>query len=250
MIYKSKQTSNYTVVPNNVFDDLKSGLSVGILTYLLSRPRDWVTYKRQLYSHFSEGRISIDKAFKELENMGYIVGVQSIDKDGKFSGYEWVVYDTPVLPDRLLESEQSEENHRLLENRQSENRQSEIEQLLNKEILSKEYTKEKNAIISFDEFWKLYGKKSDKKKCYEKFKRLADKELEKIKLNLPNYIKSTPDIRFRKNPLTWLNGECWEDEINSNQQGSIQLEVLAVTKEGEEITDPLVLHVYKQMGKI
>ena len=27
------------------------------------------------------------------------------------------------------------------------------------------------------------------------------------------YVKSTPDPKFRKNPLTWLNGKCWEDEI-------------------------------------
>jgi uncharacterized phage protein (TIGR02220 family) len=141
MIYKSKQTSNYTVVPNNVFEDLKNGLSVGILTYLLSRPRDWVTYKKQLYSHFSEGRISIDKAFKELEEKGYIVGIRSIGEDGRITGYEWVVYDTPILPDRMLEFEQSEAD-RMLENRLTENQQSEIEQLLSKEILSKEYNKE------------------------------------------------------------------------------------------------------------
>lgn len=142
MIYKSKQTSNYTVIPNSIFDELKSGLSVGILTYLLSRPKDWITYKKQLYSIFSEGRISIDKAFKELEEKGYIIGVRSIGKDGKFNGYEWIVYDTPVLPDRMLESEHLDD--RVLENLLTENQQSEIEQLLSKEELSKEYTKEIN----------------------------------------------------------------------------------------------------------
>lgn len=141
MIYKSKQTSNYTVIPNSVFEDVKSGLAIGILTYLLSRPKDWITYKQQLYSRFSEGRISIDKAFKELEDKGYIIGIRSVGKDGKIVGYEWVVYDTPVLPDRLLEFEQPDDN-RMLENRLTENQQSENEQLLNKEILSKEYNKE------------------------------------------------------------------------------------------------------------
>ena len=27
-----------------------------------------------------------------------------------------------------------------------------------------------------------------------------------------DYVKSTPEIKYRKNPLTWLNGEYWRDE--------------------------------------
>ena len=73
--------------------------------------------------------------------------------------------------------------------------------------------KRKEIIYSFDEFWKLYGKSSDKKSCLAKFEKLTNEELEKIKINLPNYILSTPDIKYRKNPLTWLNRKCWEDEI-------------------------------------
>lgn len=30
--------------------------------------------------------------------------------------------------------------------------------------------------------------------------------------SVPPYIKETPDPKFRKNPLTWLNGEYWKDE--------------------------------------
>jgi hypothetical protein len=29
---------------------------------------------------------------------------------------------------------------------------------------------------------------------------------------VPKYVKDTPDIKYRKNPLTWLNGRYWEDE--------------------------------------
>jgi hypothetical protein len=108
----------------------------------------------------------------------------------------------------------------------------------------------KEEIITFDEFWSMYGKSSDKKKCSEKFERLTDKELDKIKSNLPNYILSTPDVQFRKNPLTWLNGKCWEDEVTVPKQSVGQVKVLGITAEGEEITDPLVFSVYKQMGRI
>ena len=70
-----------------------------------------------------------------------------------------------------------------------------------------------NSIYSFDDFWNLYNKKVDTKKCKDKFEKLSDKELKQIKSSLPDYIASTPDVQFRKNPLTYLNGKCWMDEI-------------------------------------
>ena len=70
-----------------------------------------------------------------------------------------------------------------------------------------------NTIYSFDEFWNLYGKKVDTKKCKDKFEKLSYKELEQIKSSLPDYIVNTPDVQYRKNPLTYLNGKCWMDEI-------------------------------------
>lgn len=135
MIYKSKQTDKFTVLPNQIFNDLNDGLAIGILAYLLSKPNDWVTYKQQLYSHFSEGRQRIDKSFKLLEEKGYIIGVQKVDKTGKFNGYEWVVYNEPIKENRKSET------------RLTENRQSETSQLLNKENTKERNTKE----ISFSE---------------------------------------------------------------------------------------------------
>lgn len=68
-------------------------------------------------------------------------------------------------------------------------------------------------IDRFDEFWNLYDKKQQKPKCLSKWKRLNKSDRDLIFKKLPAYIKSTPDKSFRKNPLTWLNGECWNDEI-------------------------------------
>ncbi|MFN9902044.1 MAG: hypothetical protein ACK55Z_25340, partial [bacterium] len=48
------------------------------------------------------------------------------------------------------------------------------------------------------------------------------------------YIKSTPDVKFRKNPLTWLNGKCWEDEIKTDSEITI--------------VDPLVEYVFRKTG--
>lgn len=73
-----------------------------------------------------------------------------------------------------------------------------------------------NNFDDFDEFWVIYDKKADKKRCETKWKYLTQSEKDSIFETLPAYIKSTPDKSKRKNPLTYLNGECWNDEIIEN----------------------------------
>lgn len=73
---------------------------------------------------------------------------------------------------------------------------------------NKEVTKDR-----FVEFWNLYGKKVDRPKCEKKFSKLSKSELELLFANLPAYIKSKPDKQYRKDPIRWLNGECWNDDI-------------------------------------
>ena len=65
----------------------------------------------------------------------------------------------------------------------------------------------------FERFWEMYGKKQDRKKCETKFKKLSKADKAKIFETLQAYVDSTPDEQYRKNPLTYLNGECWNNEI-------------------------------------
>jgi hypothetical protein len=71
----------------------------------------------------------------------------------------------------------------------------------------------KHILASFDTFWEMYGKKEDRRKCEKKWVSIDEKLHEKILTVLPAYIAKTPELKFRKNPLTWLNGECWNDEV-------------------------------------
>lgn len=68
----------------------------------------------------------------------------------------------------------------------------------------------------FDTFWNTYDKKIDSKRCKDKFFKLSQNDINKILDVVSDYVKSTPDKKFRKNPITWLNGNCWNDEINTN----------------------------------
>ena len=65
----------------------------------------------------------------------------------------------------------------------------------------------------FDEFWELYNKKVNRAKCERRWKRLKKSEKEDIFNTLPSYIYTTPDVQYRKNPLTYLNNRGWEDAL-------------------------------------
>ncbi|GEO03369.1 hypothetical protein AAE02nite_10330 [Adhaeribacter aerolatus] len=65
----------------------------------------------------------------------------------------------------------------------------------------------------FHKFWNAYNKKVGKKKCQDFWNKLSDVTKEKIIKALPAYINKTPDINFRKDPLTWLRGEHWQDDL-------------------------------------
>ncbi|MBO5387666.1 MAG: hypothetical protein J6A59_05935 [Lachnospiraceae bacterium] len=77
------------------------------------------------------------------------------------------------------------------------------------------------ADAEFEKFWNLYNKKQDRKRCEAKFKKLSKTDKAKIFETLPAYVASTPDEQYRKNPLTYLNGECWNNEI-INRNGTRQ----------------------------
>jgi hypothetical protein len=85
-----------------------------------------------------------------------------------------------------------------------------------KERKEKEEVKE---VYSFDEFWSTYGRSIGKKNCKAKFEKLSDEVKLKIKEVLPLYVQSTPQVIYRKHPLTWLNQECWNDEIEIRFEG-------------------------------
>ncbi len=148
MIKRSKHAQNYTVFPNQIFEQITDGLAIGILVYLLSKPPNWNVTKQQLYKHFTEGRQRVDKSFKLLELAGYIIGEQTRTK-GKIQGYKWTVYD---VPDPLL-------NSVFMENRLSGNHQSINEQLISNSLINTiDKSNDDNNIIDWDLFIRYFNK--------------------------------------------------------------------------------------------
>lgn len=94
---------------------------------------------------------------------------------------------------------------------------------INQEPLTNSNDDVKKALnIPFDVFWKTYAKSVAKDKCEAKWISLSNKVREDIMQHLPAYVASTPVKKFRKDPMTYLNGKGWLDDIIVDEPGTNQ----------------------------
>ncbi|PLW76815.1 hypothetical protein [Cohaesibacter celericrescens] len=97
LIHRSAPSSNYTVVRNEIFEAGLGMEALGLLTYLISRPANWIVSQMQLRKQFGIGRDKLLKILKELEGCGYIVRERQRNADTKsFEKTKFCVYDCPV----------------------------------------------------------------------------------------------------------------------------------------------------------
>lgn len=75
---------------------------------------------------------------------------------------------------------------------------------------------------TFDDWWNAYGKKRGRKKAEAKWNTLSHADKIACMQATPAYVASIEDKQFQKDPLTYLNGECWNDEIISKQDNEQQ----------------------------
>ena len=74
----------------------------------------------------------------------------------------------------------------------------------------------------FEQFWDLYDKRHDRKKCMAKFNRLNLTDQQAIIEHVPSYVKIHSNPNFRKNPLTYLNGENWKEPLVASTKTQAQ----------------------------
>lgn len=88
------------------------------------------------------------------------------------------------------------------------------------DIINKQETIQQQTTIDyefyFDLFWNAYDKKRGREKSFKAFKKIDSNLYDLIIDKATQYAQTTPDIKFRKDPLTWLNGKHWEDETVNN----------------------------------
>jgi hypothetical protein len=72
----------------------------------------------------------------------------------------------------------------------------------------------------FSEWWDMYGKKIDRAKCEKKWEKLSFAEKRACIAATPAYVASTPDLQFRRHPMTYLNNKSWENQIIPRNNGN------------------------------
>ena len=72
----------------------------------------------------------------------------------------------------------------------------------------------------FGYWWDLYDKKIDRGKCEKKWAKLSDVEIRACIAATPAYVASTPDIQYRRHPMTYLNNKSWENQIIPRNNGT------------------------------
>lgn len=65
----------------------------------------------------------------------------------------------------------------------------------------------------FGDFWNAYDKMRDRKGCEFTWQRLSDTDKANIMQHVTKYVASTPNKKYRKDPITYLKNRSWEDEI-------------------------------------
>lgn len=110
-------------------------------------------------------------------------------------------------------------------NQQLTNEQPTANQQVTSNKNVKNIKKERNitSAYAFDSFWSAYGKKVGRTVAEAKWNKLKESEREAAMQAVGAYVKSTPDVQYRKNAATWINQRCWEDEIEPKQLTSSAL---------------------------
>jgi hypothetical protein len=189
----------------------------GIYTFIQSKPDDWNFSVERIASQCKDGIDSIRGGVQELENAGYLQRIK-FKNDKGFWDIEYILHIAPYWLNPMLENPTSE--NPTTDNPTSDNPQTNSK--LDNSKIDYILFNSNNIIVSnkgdFEKFWNLYDKKVGFKKSKAKWESLSKQQHEKILSTVEDYVKAHPEKQYRKNPLTYMNGECWNDELVVSQK--------------------------------
>ena len=103
-VFRIEKTRDYTVMSNYHLRDKRLSLKAkGLLSQMLSLPEDWDYTLTGLSTINRESKDAIRSAIQELEKCSYIERRQATDKQGKFSGNEYVIHEFPAEAEETQE---------------------------------------------------------------------------------------------------------------------------------------------------
>ena len=213
-VFRVNRNKNYTHMANYHFRERGMSLKAkGLLSLMLSLPEEWDYSIRGLAALSKDGKDSVMNTLAELEGFGYLKRTKTIDGNGRFSGYDYDIFEKPEAENPCPGNPDTEKPN-TGNPPQLNTKESNTNQLSTNEVSTKE------EIYAFDEFWNAYPKKKAKeaaKKAWAKLK--PDKTLGKTIIQAVLESAKTQDWKKENGkyipyPATYLNGKRWEDERN------------------------------------
>lgn len=163
-IFRINKNENYTIMAN--YHLKEKGLSLkakGLLSLMLSLPKDWDYSINGLSNLSKDGKDSVMSALSELEDFGYIVRTKSINEKGQFDGYDYNIYEQPYTEKPYAENPNTENptqlNTIIINNKN------------NKKEINKESFSEEDVALWFSKVYEIYPRKVSKIKAKEMFER-------------------------------------------------------------------------------
>ena len=96
-VFRVEKNHSYTVMANHHLRDERLSLkSKGLLSLILSLPDDWRISIEGMTQFSADGKDAIRSAIRELTDAGYITRAQTHSDAGTFSGYDYIVHETPA----------------------------------------------------------------------------------------------------------------------------------------------------------
>lgn len=79
--------------------------------------------------------------------------------------------------------------------------------------------------VFWKDFWNNYDKKVGTDAAKAKFMAIDVSEMPKVVDMAKLYAESTPEVKYRKHPSTWLNQKCWLDSrpVDGNKSSQFKL---------------------------
>lgn len=108
-VVRVNKTSDFTVMSNTHFKEREMSLRAkGLLSLMLSLPDEWDYSVRGLVTLSKDGKDSTTKALMELESLGYVKRTRATDNGGRFAGYDYDIYESPLTEKPLTETPSTE----------------------------------------------------------------------------------------------------------------------------------------------
>lgn len=146
-IIRPRFESNFAQVPKGCLKDKNISLKAkGLYAYLFSLPEDWKVYKSEIVTNISDGKDSLNAAFKELETFGYLES-EAIRESGLYKGFKITLLEYSKLDTDKIKPKRKNRNGKNGDGKSASNNT-----LLNDNIFS-DYIKEFSRIrgINFRE---------------------------------------------------------------------------------------------------